>query len=65
MNADKIFKRLIWIAKCVDETIKDFIYLLLLLKHYLFSMCGSVLIESGFIMSTYDDFAAHCVLLIV
>lgn len=63
MNADQICKRLIWIAKCVDETINHFIYLL---KHYLFRVCGSVLIESDFIMSTYDDdFAAHCVLLIV
>lgn len=57
MNADKIFKRLIWIAKCVDETINDFIYLLLLLKHYLFRVCGSVLIESGFIIRMMT--AAH------
>lgn len=57
MNADKIFKRLIWIAECVDETINDFIYLLLLLKHYLFRVCGSVLIENGFIIRMMT--AAH------
>lgn len=37
----------------MDEATKDFIYLLLLLKH------GSVLIENGFIMFlSYDDFCS-------